>query len=523
MKRKALLAGLLCGICLVLLLAFLNRLTPPQNEPDRETTLPEDPTVDNTVFTKSPFVLSENADPVGSPYALNKDMDVAEQNGIRFAFEPSIPSEERAQCIRVTEAVLARLNVNKSLQLAVYTPATYGSTFINGDIIYTSLQEWKSPEFVVTLLYGLVGEYSHYGSLYGYANYLCQELFDTPMKTLASNQYYDGSPDPLDLNLLCFHPDFTTEIGIRSAKLLANTFVSSYIQTNGEVAFCELLKKSGDPATVSELVQALSGFYADRGINHTPSQLLFRQGGKGYAYIAKGEYATFYVEKNWVDTTAGKIPLCYDGFLRQNYPEVKQYFTTVLGEMAQYQALFSLDSYNNDLDIYYTNSSNRAGYYPEYHAFRLPSINSFSMLYVGSLVGSIVPQENWAIDGTLAYFSYYYNHYGNTARNYYASNVSDATSQQHYRNFSQWLGRNIDIFTDYTDFSHHYAYHNGCTNPNNGGSDSFIAYLIHRFGEKEVIDILCKTHSFGDCSFDQLVADWLVFLKENYSVPKRAK
>lgn len=511
MKQKSLLIGLLCGFFLLCLLFSLNKLLSSQ----------EDLSDYMIVYNKTPFVLSENPHPIGSSFALNKDMELGERNGIAYIFEPSIPLEERARCIQATEAILARLGNTQSLQLAVYSQRTYDSTFVSGNTIYTCLQNWESPEYVSSLLYGLFGEYCHYGAVYGYANYLCRELFDAPMEFWSTFQYYPGDGDALDLNLLCFRPEYAKDI--QSLTQLSNTFVADYIQAKGEAAFHELLKKSGKLECIQEFTQILTEFYAARGFFYTPSQLLFRQGGKSYAYIVKGDYATFYMEKNWVDSTSKNMPMCYDGFLRQNYSEVKQYFTTVLGEMAQYQKLFSLDSYNNDLDVYYTNYHTRPGYFPEYHAFRLPSVNSLSMLYVGSLVGLIIPQEDWAVNGTLAYFSYYYNHYGNTIKNYYANILSDSTNRQDYWNFRQWLGRDIDFFTDYTEFSHHYAYSNGYTHPDKGGSDSFMAYLIHRFGEEAVIDILCRTHDFGDDTFDELVADWTAFLEENYSSPKRVE
>lgn len=509
MKRKPLLIGLLCGFCLLVLLIgiFTNR---------------EDLGDYTLSYNKTPFVLSENPDALGSPFALNKEMEVGQRNGIAYSFEPSISMEERARCIQVTDAILARLGKTANLQLAVYSQEIYDATFVSGSTVYTCLQDWKSPEYVSALLYSQFGEYCHYGAIYGYANYLCHELFDTPLEILTANRPYTGSQDALDLNLLCFHPDFTAEDDIRSAKLLANSFVSGYIQANGEAAFLELLKKSGTLDGMEEFTQSLTWFYITRNIVHIPSQLLFRQGGKSYAYIVKGDYATFYMEQDWVDRNTGKVPMRYDGFLRENYSEVKAYYTTVLEEMAQYQALFSLDPYNNDLKIYFANYPTSSDYIPTSHSIHLPYTTSLSLHYIEALVGSIIPQEGWAYNGTLAYFSYYYDHYGNTLDNYVANMDSDHKNLQFYQDFRQWLGRDIDIFTDYTDLVHFYAYSKGYTiHPNKGGSDSFIAYLISRFGEEKVIDSLCRTHDFGE-SFDALVADWAVFLKESYSSPKSA-
>ena len=512
--KKTLIAGLLCGICLVLIMAFLTWPKTPQ-----EPTAPEDPSLHSIVYANTSFVLSEVKDALGAPYSLNKNMETTERNGVTYHFEPSISKEERISCIQATEAMLARLDVNPTLQIAVYTPSTYNATFTDGNTIYTCLQDWKSPEFVTTLLYSQFGEYCHFGAIYGYANYLCRDLYGMPLETLHSNQHYAGTQDTLDLNLLCFSPKHNNTANINSSRLLANTFVSDYIQKNSEKSFQDLLTKSGTLEGVKEFTHALVLFYANRGIFHVPSELLFRQGGKNYTYIVKGQYATFYMEQSWIDQNTGKVPMYHDGVLQKNYSEIKYYFTTVLEEMAQYQTLFSLYSYNNDLKVFFANFPTSSDYVPTSHSIQLPYINSLSLHYIESLVGSIIPQDRWAYNGTLAYFSYYYDYYGNTENNYVANMEADYPTLQHYRDFRQWLGRDIDIATDFTDLVHYYAYSKGYTNPNNGGADSFIAYLIHRFGEEQVIDILCQTHSFGEYSFDELVANWSAFLNEKFSDP----
>ena len=63
--------------------------------------------------------------------------------------------------------------------------------------------------------------------------------------------------------------------------------------------------------------------------------------------------------------------------------------------------------------------------------------------------------------------------------------------------------------------------------PNDGGGyapgASFIGYLISRFGEEKVIDILLKSHDFGEYTYEEMVSDWNTYINETYGEYTRSK
>ena len=265
-------------------------------------------------------------------------------------------------------------------------------------------------------------------------------------------------------------------------------------------------------------LSALSDFYASRKLEHVPTDLIFRLGGKGYDYIIKCPYGILYMERDWKDRNPAQLPMYYEGYLHRNYREIIECFITCIREMGQYQKLFGLDSYRNDLRIYYSNhyaNGKNAVYVPNVHSVCSPYVD-LTMCYIESLIQDRILPEAWARNGTITYFSWYYNHYGNRDTNYTANLESDHSALRVYREFRSWLGREIDIHTDFADFSHYYAATKENQDPNLGNSDSFVGYLVSRFGEKQTIDILLKTHDFGETTFDELVSGWKQFLKENY-------
>ena len=94
---------------------------------------------------------------------------------------------------------------------------------------------------------------------------------------------------------------------------------------------------------------------------------------------------------------------------------------------------------------------------------------------------------------------------------------SEASGLQVYRDFRAWLGRDVDIEQDFTDLTHFYAWSKKIKDPNNGASDSFIAYLISRFGEEAVLDLLLQRQNTDWFHYEELVADWQIFLAEKFA------
>lgn len=418
----------------------------------------------------------------------------------------------------MTNALLDRAGVGKNIQINIYTAATYNSTFTENGSVYTHVQNWRTPEYTTALLYGLLGDYSHYGALYGYANYLGCELFGTEVPLWDETPQFEGGRNFLDLNLLCFRTEFVSDDEITQAKTLANTFVREYIQSRGEAEFLQFLRKSGTIDGTAEFQQALSGFYTSRDIDYTPTGILYRPGGQGYDYIVKCPYAVMYVEKDWVDKNKDMCPYTYDNFLHKNYDDVKQYFTINIVEFGQFRELFGLYPYRDELNIYFTNHYGQSSYYlSQIHSIVAQNTASLGHEYIHSLTNDHNIIEPWAREGFARYFSYYYNYYGNAM-----STVDLNTVDLKYvQEFKANLGRDIDMNTDFAEIYHLMAYCNSYDDPNDAkgyvAGASFIDYLISRLGEEKTLETICVTHDFGETSYEEFVSGWQAFLTKNYS------
>lgn len=509
MRKRALLLLILCMV--LLLTACVKEDTPPVPEP----TIFD---IGEVAFTNTSTVFSEAPHSSFGAFGLNKNLDLAQYKGTTYAFDPAISQEDRAACIETTQTILNRIGTNIPLQVQVYTTDTYSDTFIENGVVYTHLQDWTAPEYVCTLLQGLFGEYCSYGAALGYANYLRRELYSEEISLLSADWSLNADPDLLDLNILCFRATFFDGKDIKTAKKVANTFVSEYIAAHGEKEFQTLLAQSGATGGIAEFNGALSDFYASRNIDYTPSQILYRQGGCTYDYIVKTEFATMYIQKDWVDMNMDLCPYTYEGFLHENYPDTKEYFTRNTQDMARYQQLFGLAPYNNDLAICFSNSAARdSNYSPTAHAICLQNTGSLMSTYFRALTWGYNISETWAYTGGAYYFSCYYDYYGNAM----LSADYNSSSRNCFLELRENLGRDIDMATDFPEVCHVFAWACSFDDPNDGSGyvagASFIGYLISRFGEEQVIEILFQSHDFGEFTYEELVADWQTFLKDNYS------
>ncbi len=479
-------------------------------------------------FNKQEITLIEVENALGASFVMRKNMEVAELDGTSYAFEPDISLADRKACIKATDEVLDRISIDANISINIFSKKTYDCNFVNASSIFTYLQDWKSPEYISALLLGIFGEYCNYGLIYGYANYLCHNVFDTPIDTYSNVGNYNGDLNALDLNIICFRSEFFSESEIESIKRISNTFVTEFIQDKGTDSFHKLLQNSGDVRNVAIFVDTLSQFYESKGINYIPSNILYRLGGRSYDYIASCEYATMYIEKDWYDGNKELCPYTYEGFLHHNYEDTRKFFSINIEQMKQYQALFSLDTYNNDLNIFFTNHyDNMSVYEVSKHAIALMNTGSLMHEYVHALTVNCIIPEKWAGEGFARYFGYRYDYYGNAMNNVDYNSVPETNRFLYIHEYKRSVGRDIDIAKDFEELQHITAYVYGYDDPNDAGGyasgASFIGYLISRFGEKEVIEIICETHDFGETTFDELVSDWLLFINENYSEYTKCK
>lgn len=518
MKRQ----NIFAMIVLSLLMLSLSSCYEQTELPCTEATQADAFDIHDVVFHKTSVVLAEAEDSLGSSYSLKKDMEMTQRSGVTYAFESKISPEDRAACIQTTETILEKIGAEKNIQIYIYTTGAYHDTFIKENAVYTYLQDWNEPEYISALLYGLFGEYCNYGMIFGYANYLCKELYNVPMDVCEAGWTYQGNLNALDLNLLCFRSEFTAEEDIRNIELIANTFVVDYISANGAEAFHRLLEISADAQQASDFADVLAGFYGSWNIDYMPTDVLYRLGGKSYDYIVKCKYAVMYIEPDWSDANMDLCPYTYEGFLHQNYADIRQFFAINAEQMGEYQELFSLNSYDNDLNIYFSNTAAKAStYMPLIHAICVRNTGSITHEYIHALTMDSIIQEAWAIEGFARYFSYFHDYYGNAMSNVDYNSVEDTARYHYIHEYKNSVGRDIDVSKDYAQLQHIAAYVYGYDDPNDGdgytAGASFIGYLISRFGEEKVIQSICRTHDFGEYTYSQLVADWQVFLEENYS------
>ena len=170
------------------------------------------------------------------------------------------------------------------------------------------------------------------------------------------------------MSYLCFDEAFVSSDDVTAAKELSCAFVDTYIKQYGEQTFMQLL------SSPAKALEALSAYYAENGITYTPSVVQYGHGGKSYDYLVYSDYGTFYIANDWVDLHADLNPLVADGFLHTDYSNTKAFFETNLKQMKQYQALFALDHYNNDLEIVFPKSisaSNNSYYHGINHRIYL--------------------------------------------------------------------------------------------------------------------------------------------------------
>ena len=479
---------------------------------------------DNLVFQKLTIDLIEAPNGMGADYVTTKDMELTQYQGVTYAFESSFSLADRQKCIQTTAMIVNKTGANQNLQINIYSSGSYGYTIVDTGLVHTHAQDWTDVDYTATVLYGIFGEYCNYGMIYGYANYLVTEIYGTSSNVLSENWDYSGNPEALDLNLLCFRNAFMDADSIASIQLISSTFVADYIRVNGESAFQELLRNSGDIDHVDTFVQTLSAYYAGKGIEYTPTNILYRLGGKGYDYIVKSHYAVMYIEKDWFDANKDLCPFTYDNFLHENYGDTKRFFTIHIAQMKQYQDLFALDHYNHDLKIYFTNHSdgNYSHYNGERHAIALYNTGSLMHEYIHALTLLTALPEAWARDGFARYYSFRYDYYGNAMRSADYNSAPDVPKFHWVYVYKQAVGGEIDGEYDFVELQHIATYANGYTNPNDGGGyttgASFVAYLISRLGEEKVIEIICKTHDFGEYSYEELVADWNCYLADNYAM-----
>ena len=453
-------------------------------------------------------------------YAFRLNMDTTETGSAKYFFEESIENKDREACIEATDKVLSNLTFEAVVpEIYVFSNNRYNYKHIGDHKLYCSIQDWKSVEYVTDVLLVVYGESTHYGTAFGYANYLAENFKWNSYDSKFSNPLVS---DTLDLSYLCFNEGFTTSNDVAVAKGIACAFVDAYVNQHGEQMFQQLLSES------SKAIDALATYYKENEINYTPSLVQYGYGGKKYDYLVYSDYGTFYIAKDWVDMSAEYNPLITDGFLHSDYSNTKAFFETNLKQMKQYQNLFKLDSYNHDLDIIFspqTSASKYSHYQGVIHRIYLYNVDSLMHEYIHSLTMPSNSMASWQAEGFARYFSYYYDFYGIPFLNQDYNNSPNTPELQYIHEYLATINRPIDMAKDYCELENVAVYYFNFTDPNANylTGSSFVQYLVKQYGEEAVINSIYGNGDPLPKTYAELVKEWNEFIDTNYKNYSRYK
>ena len=447
-------------------------------------------------------------------FAFRINMDSTETELAKYFFEANIDNKEREAGIEATEKVLSNQTLANTIpEIYIFSQDRYDYKLISTHKLYSSLQEWKSAEYIADVLLVAYGETAHYGTAFGYANYLAKSY---------NWNSYDGKfsnpsvGDIMDLSYLCFDEEFATADDVAAAKGIACDFVESYISQHGEQTFQQLL------VSLSKSIDTLAAYYKENGVSYTPSTVQYGYGGKKYDYLVYSDYGTFYIGKDWVDMNAEYNPLITDGFLHSNYADTKAFFETNLKQMKQYQDLFNLDNYNNDLDIVFSNpiSASKFSFYQTViHRIYLYNVDSLMHEYIHSLTTTNTSMASWKVEGFARYFSYYYDFYGIPFLNQDYNNSPNTPELKYIHEFLDAINRPIDMAKDYRELEnvavHYFSFYD--PNKNYLAGSSFVQYLVKQYGEEAVINSIYGNGDPLPKTYAELVKEWNEFIEANYS------
>lgn len=266
---------------------------------------------------------------------------------------------------------------------------------------------------------------------------------------------------------------------------------------------------------------ALREYYSNNGLDFSPSVVRYGYGGVSYDYIVESDLAAFYIKNDWVDENQDLNPLVTENFLHSNYADVKDFFEINLKQMSQYQTLFALDDYNNDLQILFSNIKNlsRYSFYRnDTHTIYLKNVDSLMHEYIHALTQPDGTMESWETEGFSRYFSYRYDRYGIAFLNQDYNNTPESAATQYVHEYLEVIDRPIDIAVDYLELENIAVYSRSFTNPNSSyvAGSSFIQYLVNQYGEECVIQHIYGSGDALPKKYPELVQEWNRFIEETY-------
>ena len=470
----------------------------------------------NSAYVSADVTYSEPT----AQYAFRLDMDMTETAYAKYYFEPTVKNKERNACMETTDALLSgQITGDMVPEIYIFSEERYGYQSISDHRLYSSVRNWESAEYAADVLLTVYGETSHYGTVFGYANYLAKnQKWDAVIGKFST----PANMDILDLSYLCYDAAFSSPDDVTAAKELACDFVASCIDQHGEQELKQLL------SSPSKSIDALAAYYADNGVSYIPSAIQYGHGGKSYDYLVYTDCGTFYIANGWVDLHADLNPLVTDGFLHTDYSETKAFFETNLTQMKQYQDLFASDSYNNGLEIVFPKSvstSNNSYYHGIDHRIYLYHVDSLMHEYIHSLTVQTSAMSGWKTEGFARYFSYYYDIYGIAFLNRDYNNTPDTPEFRYIHEYSANIGRPSDIAKDFRELENIAVYSRSWSNPDENyvTGSSFIQYLVGQYGETAVVNFIYGNGEPLPKTYRELVAEWNEFIETNYQTYSKYK
>ncbi len=254
-----------------------------------------------------------------SPYAI-------------YHFDADVAPAERDTCVYYSDLVLSRLALENPPEILIL--AGYSGAWTDGALLYLGAGDFSSAGHAAKLITLALGEFVSYGGAYGYAAYLLDlpaEEFP-PLADCAAR----------DLNWLCFREGFVPPEEIEANRAAACQFIRDCIASQGEAAYLDLLRQSGDPATVSAYNAVLSDWYAQQGLTYTPSEVLYSFGGQYHDYLIRHSCATMYMAADWENQWRSSL-VRNDRFLHESYETIKAFFELSQRQMTTLQDAVGFD------------------------------------------------------------------------------------------------------------------------------------------------------------------------------------
>ena len=467
-------------------------------------------------------------------FLFRKDMEKTQTEYAVYYFDPSIDNQERNACIEATDKRLSCIDGEQPVpEIVVLKEEFYDGISVSGNRLYLSPQPWDSADYLAKVLLAGYGEWGNYGLAYGYADYLCQKAGADSGETDSEAQGAEengllpmSATEMYDLNLLCFDEKYVSAKDVEASKNNACLFVEEYLSSHSEAELLELLFASGTAEGAVRAKEALEAFYAEKGVECRLSEIRYQLGGTAFNYVAACRYAHFYIKKDWQDADWEANPMVSENFLHEDYGEVRAFFECNEQQMERYQELFGFDNYNNDLSVVMKKgrgvtevSEYGAPYGALGPAIYLTRVDSLMHEYIHSLMWGHCDWESlWKTDGAARYFSYKYDQYSYD----FLNNDWNSASKVWVQEYIDFLGRPIDVRTDFPELWDIIVHSYGFTDPNSSyeSGASFIGYLIKQYGEREAIAYICSDSEYSvewGKSYEELVQDWNRYIEENYS------